>query len=96
MGGGGFGNFGAVSGSWFYGSISSRGISEDDLAGGLWKETAGTRGSSRSMVVMSSIPHGYEGIFGMCTFSDIGQRKQKRRERSPVGGVKKICSVPRI
>jgi hypothetical protein len=66
------------------------------LAGGLWKETAGTRSSSRSMVVMSSIPHGYEGIFGMCTFSVIGQRKQKRRERSPVGGVKKICSVPRI
>jgi hypothetical protein len=46
------------------------------LAGGLWKETVGTRGSSRSMVVMSSIPHDYEGIFGICTFSDIGQRKQ--------------------
>jgi hypothetical protein len=66
------------------------------LAGGLWKETAGTRGSSRSMVVMSSIPHDYEGIFGLCTFSDIGRRKPKGREQSPVSSVKKICSVPRI
>jgi hypothetical protein len=45
------------------------------LAGGLWKETAGTRGSSRSMVVISSIPHGCEGIFGICTFSNTGQKK---------------------